>query len=82
MTKHLPAIIPWAESVLWSQALVQVNFSHSYFSAAGSNQSTGEIKLAFASDSSGNVVLNPSCVETTHAAHVNDFDDPAGTTKP
>ncbi|MGB6221371.1 sulfatase-like hydrolase/transferase [Haloferula sp.] len=79
MTKPFLTLVAWAASALLSQALVSVDFSHSYTGAAGANQNTGNITLAFTVDGSGNVTLDASCTDPDPAAYVDEFDGPVGT---
>lgn len=62
-----------------AQAVVEVDFSHSYTGAQSSNQNTGSITLAFTVDGTGNVTLDASCANANAAAWVDEFDGPVGT---
>jgi arylsulfatase A-like enzyme len=72
-------VVSWWCSFLCAQAVVQVDFSHSYVGAPGGFQNAGAITLEFTVDATGAVVLDASCVETGPAAYVDSFDGPVGT---
>ncbi|NDV61589.1 sulfatase-like hydrolase/transferase [Puniceicoccales bacterium CK1056] len=61
-----------------ADAMVTVDFSHSYTGVAAVTQNTGQITLDFVVDSVGNVTLDASCADPDPAAYVNEFDGPVG----
>lgn len=77
--KPLFTLVAWATSALLSQALIQVDFSHSYVGGPSANQNTGNVTLAFAVDGTGNVTLDASCADSDPAVYVDDFDGSVGT---
>ena len=66
-------VVSWWCSFLCVQAVVQVDFSHSYVGVPGGFQNAGAITLEFTVDATGAVVLDASCVETGPAAYVDSF---------
>ncbi|MDA7882069.1 sulfatase-like hydrolase/transferase [Akkermansiaceae bacterium] len=66
-------------SIMSANALVEVDFTHTYTGPPGANQNTGDITLEFSVDGSGNVVLDASCALPGPAAFIDEFDGPVGT---
>ena len=73
------AWVVWAASTVFSDAIVEVDFSHTYTGVAAETQNTGNITLAFSVDGSGNVTLDASCAYPDPARFVNEFDKLVGT---
>jgi hypothetical protein len=77
--KKINLILTAVLIALASDAVVQVDFSHSYTGPGAVTQNTGDITLLFNVDGSGNVVLDASCANTNPATYVNEFDGSVGT---
>ena len=73
------AWVVWAASTVFSDAIVEVDFSHTYTGVAAETQNTGNITLAFSVYGSGNVTLDASCADPDPARFVNEFDKLVGT---
>lgn len=78
-TAGLLAVGCWLACAVAAQAVVQVDFSHSYTGAQSPVQNTGSITLAFTVDLRGNVTLDASCALPGPAASIDEFDGPVGT---
>lgn len=72
-------ITAWVLSALCAEALIAVNFAHSYTGPAGANQNSGNITLDFTVDALGNVVLDASCVQAGPTVYIDEFDGAVGT---
>ncbi|MGA0845811.1 MAG: sulfatase-like hydrolase/transferase, partial [Luteolibacter sp.] len=80
MIRHLiSSFAPVWLLISTAQAVVEVDFSHSYTGATNSIQNAGDITLDFSVDGSGNVTLDASCADPDPAGYVNEFDGPVGT---
>jgi arylsulfatase A-like enzyme len=62
-----------------AQAVVEVDFSHSYTGERSPLQNCGNITLVFTVDGSGRVTLEATCANADSAEYVNDFNGPVGT---
>ncbi len=69
----------WLASAGMVFGAVTVDFSHSFKTAPGTTQNTGELTLAFAVDDTGNVTLDASCKAPGATRFVDEFDGPVGT---
>lgn len=62
-----------------AQAVVKVDFSHSYTGERSPIQNSGDITLAFTVDGAGQVTLEAACANADSAVYVSDFNGRVGT---